>query len=437
MMSAEFTSPTDFWPHFVEHYLGQRPIVIKQFYARPLTTAEEVFKGLLTASEQFRAGGHRGAIKFHTERSLKYDEVTEKHFPEPDDNSLDGYAERISRSLNGRRFFVSFDRYQTCDARIYLRVREFLRGLYETTGIPASSSTAVIVFGNYEKTPFGLHRDNAGNFTFVLDGRKRILAWPDEYFSGREDVLYSLDYEPFRDDAIVLEGQSGDLLYWPPNYWHIAESVGGFPLTLSVGNFSPENDASAKFFKKLSRSIEQRVRGAVGAGLYPLNPNQLQESADQLPLLAGQLSTALREASQDTQLAQSLRIAWLNRMSSFGFQAVPPPLPQSALADEDVCCVDTHYPILWLHADNEFVCSANGHAFSITAHPIVLQLLEQLNKGESCRIKCLLDKYAGTALVNNVEVAVTREDLRSIMEKLWSLRALTRTAQPHASVSTS
>lgn len=426
MSSTAFNSPPDFWPHFVERYWKARPVVVKHFHAAPIATAAEVFRGLLTAGEQFRAGVRRASMKFHTQGSLRYDEVTEKHFPQAGDNSLDGYAERIGGDLCGRRFYVAVDRYQAVDAEVYLRVREFWRGLYEIEGMPPSSSTVVILFGNYEKTPFGLHRDDADNFTFVLSGRKRILAWPDEYFRGREGVLRSLDYEPFREDAVVLEGEPGDLIYWPAHYWHIAESVGGFPLTMSAGHFYPPSETSAKILKPLFPLIEKRLRDACGAALYPLDVNRL--SADGSAVLEAQLSTALRDASRDAQLSQSLRVAWLNRLSSFGFESVPPPLPPHALADDDVCRVNPHYPVLWIQADDKLVCSANGHAFSITAHPNVPKLLERLNSGAPSSVEWLVDKYAGIGMVNDAALTARPEDLRAILEKLRSLRALTLTA---------
>jgi ribosomal protein L16 Arg81 hydroxylase len=61
---------------------------------------------------------------------------------------------------------------------------------------------------------------------FVIDGRKRILGWPDAYMRRQKaDPTYTLDYRRYRKDAIVLEGAPGDVLYFPSDYWHIVSKL--------------------------------------------------------------------------------------------------------------------------------------------------------------------------------------------------------------------
>ncbi len=101
------------------------------------------------------------------------------------------------------------------DEQFWLRVREFLSGIYQFIGMPVEATEASVFLGNYEKTPFGLHKDTCSMFMFVVAGRKRIRAWPDEYFRGKENVANTLDYEQFLNDAVTLEGGPGDVIYWP------------------------------------------------------------------------------------------------------------------------------------------------------------------------------------------------------------------------------
>ena len=50
------------------------------------------------------------------------------------------------------------------------------------------------------------------------------------------------------------------------------------------------------------------------------------------------------------------------------------------LTDDDVVHGFAKYPIVWMHTgDDRLICSACGRAFSITASPLVLPLLERLN----------------------------------------------------------
>ena len=69
--------------------------------------------------------------------------------------------------------------------------------------------------------------------------------------------------------------------------------------------------------------------------------------------------------------------------------------------------------------------SANGHAFSVAAHPHILKLLERLNSGEACAVKNLMEEYAGTVVVDNTELEAAPEDIQALLVKLYSLRAIT------------
>ena len=83
----------------------------------------------------------------------------------------------------------------------------------------------------------GLHKDTQEVFGFVVRGEKTILAWPFDYFLSRVEgvptasryfqVQLPVDYRKFRKDALVLRARAGDIIYWPSDYWHIAEGTPG------------------------------------------------------------------------------------------------------------------------------------------------------------------------------------------------------------------
>jgi hypothetical protein len=83
------------------------------------------------------------------------------------------------------------------------------------------------------------------------------------------------------------------------------------------------------------------------------------------------------------------------------------------------------YPIRWLPTGTgEILCSANGHAFTMAAHPKILTLLGRLNGGAPCRVRDLLREYAGTARKGGRR-ALPSVEIRTLLAKLASLRALT------------
>jgi hypothetical protein len=82
------------------------------------------------------------------------------------------------------------------------------------------------------------------------------------------------------------------------------------------------------------------------------------------------------------------------------------------------------YPVVWLRAGDDLICSANGHAFAVTASPRVVALLERLNGGEPHVVSGLIAEYAGTSTATRVEVETTPENIRALLEKLASFRAI-------------
>jgi hypothetical protein len=316
------------------------------------------------------------------------------------------------------------EEFQTHCAPLWLRVREFLRGLYQFTGLPGDNAKATVFLGNYEKTPLGLHQGSSDNFMFVIEGRKRLRVWPEQFFCDRGAVEHTLDYDQFLDGSIVLEGKPGDILYWPAGYWHIGESLGELSVGLSVALFMDAQPA-ADILKHTARNVEDRLK-RIDHSTTCRHTQRLDESVETIRRLTDLSTTVLKETSDDPSLVQALNVSSLNRVTGFGFTNVPPPVPLRRLEDEDLVQSDPHYPIIWMAAtDNDLICSANGHAFSIAAHPAVITLLEHLNTGVSCRVQGLADKYSGTTQTGDVEFEATREDVRALLEKLHSLRAIT------------
>ena len=64
---------------------------------------------------------------------------------------------RMERRLEGRKFALVIDGLQAYDERLWVRLRQFLRPLSER--IPAHSTNICLFLGNYERTPYGIHRD--------------------------------------------------------------------------------------------------------------------------------------------------------------------------------------------------------------------------------------------------------------------------------------
>lgn len=97
------------------------------------------------------------------------------------------------------------------------------------------------------------------------------------------------------------------------------------------------------------------------------------EIAEVIAREASRGRSALQAAAGEPSLERALRVGMLNKVSALGFTRPPAPLPHRTLPNEQVVRGDAQYPILWMRdADDEIVCSANGHAFTVAASLRVL-----------------------------------------------------------------
>jgi 50S ribosomal protein L16 3-hydroxylase len=424
MMSAEFVLPSDFWSHFVAHRWGKSPFVIKKPFARPLATDQEVFLAIRHAADQFRASGSNVRIRFYMEDGFSV--RPEPYLPDRSDRSAAAYAARVTGKMSGQCFGLILNGFQAYDTELWRRMREFLRGLLtEISSQPMVEG--VLFFGNYDKTPRGIHKDPVDIFLFVIEGRKKMYLWPEEFFQDGEDhdARLDSDFAILRRDAVILEGEPGDVIYWPSSYWHVGEAVGGLSVSLSLA-LKPLQPSS-EILEHLKQYIEESVSASLDGGNFPTTPTQLEESVEMISKVTKLAIKALQKASRDADFAQAIQVSWLDRLTGSGSDPVPAPLPVKALADDAFVQGSPEYPILWIPvADHQLACSANGHAFTIPADPKTIELLKRLNSGETVQVKSLIEEHTGMTQCDDVNFNTLPEGIHTLLSKLYSFRAISK-----------
>lgn len=419
-MESRCALSPEFWVRFAEQYWEKKPLVLKKPFATRLVTSREIFRTLSRAGSAERADW---GFRFYAGQALQETGIA-RRLPVPSDGSLSGYAERVVRTREARQFALVVDHYHKHDPQTWLRLRDFLYGLYRVVGTPVPLSVGAVFVSKNERSPFGIHKDRHGAFTFVVEGRKRFLAWPNEVFRDHPDDWGSLEYRRSSREAIRLEGKPGDLIYWPSDYWHAAESVGGFSVTLAVPVY-PQFDGGSDVFGHVLKAAEARLKATEETGLYSSRPGRLQKSAAKASRLVRVVSKTLRDMSRSVEFRRDLQVAWLNRVTTCGFASVPAPLPHRRVEDDDVVRGDPQHPIVWLPLGNDdIVCSANGHSFSICAHPGILKLLKRINRGEALGVRRIVATYSGIARTDGVSFEALPDDIRALLEKLHTLRAI-------------
>lgn len=113
----------EFWSRFVEQYWGQRPLIIKQPFAKPLATSEEMFSAIKNASEQFRTNGSDRFFRFYTEEGFLLNGLKlRQYLPDARDVSAAAYTDRMTAKLNGQRFGLVINQFQARDAALVGRL---------------------------------------------------------------------------------------------------------------------------------------------------------------------------------------------------------------------------------------------------------------------------------------------------------------------------
>lgn len=420
----DFSLPEEFWTAFAKENRNRSPLRLERPFAAPLVSPEEVYRAVASASDRFKVNPLKGPMGFFIENAMVHGEPR-PYLPGSEDTSLERYVARVAGILGGRRFALRLGEYASFDEATWFRLRDFLRPYFDVVGIPASRTHVALFLGDYAQTPFGIHRDFHETFVFVVSGRKRFRAWPGGYFAEGSSITGSLTYDAYLGDGTTLEGGPGDVLYWPSDHWHVGESVDGLNISLSLA-VTPDSGRPMRMLMRAWDDAGERLEASGRSAGPLLHPGRLQAGANRVSKSVESVGASLRDLVDGETLQDSVKSAWLDRATSLGIEGAPPPLPWRTLKDGDLLRADPRYPVLSLPAGNDrMICSANGHSFSIAAHPGIRTMLGELNRGRACRVGDLIERYSGSVRAGGVEIEALPEGIRDVLEKLASLRAVT------------
>lgn len=402
------------------------PTVFRSPFSRPFARTSEVFSGLLELGRRLRSSETAPLFRFYSSGELIRDHV--RHTARPDDGTHEGYLDRLRRSLRGREFGIAVNNFQSLQPSLFARSADLLSDLYEELGLPAGGASLELFAGTYRNSPFGVHKDERDNITFVLSGRKTILLWPFEVLREaigapaksrtRTFVPADLfDFRAYRARAVVLEGGPGDVLSWSREWWHVAESRGA-PVTTLVLSLARTADPLEHVTKA---SLELLQQGSGRSRPFPLRGGAWSSRR-----LESEMSTA-RRALLDRRLWSSVARRLLAFETSAGFQVIPdlPAAPRDALQDGEILRSTRRGALAWFRNDATTVSlGARGRVLSIPAHPRLLALFRLLARGGAVRVGDALDEYSGEVKTSDAVFQIAREDLRDLLLRLTVCGAL-------------
>lgn len=400
------------WDDFVERYWERAPTILQQAMTHPFLSRADFFEAALAASAVFtaRTTRERSVRAFIDGRQILVDVA--RHLPERSDGDLTAYVHRMAAGRSS--FALVLNELQAAYPPLFFKLRNFLSGLFARVGLPAGNSQAVAFIGNYQRSAFGVHRDDYSSFQFVLEGVKRFRIWPSSVF-GEIATFDPSDYSSLLDQSTLLEGRAGDILYWPASYYHIGETDGA----AAAASLAVEVPTRAGPWQWLSGALGRLASDDAEAdGTVPFLRNAT------LGVLPELLSETLDAVLADREaLNARLMPRWLVHQSAASM-AAPEPQGDVTLAEDAWIGGDPAYPILVVVRDDEATCSANGHAFAIPAHPRILAMIQRLNAGTPIAVSTLLTDHQGDAELGDELISVGPDEVRGVLEALYALRAL-------------
>ncbi|WP_257461579.1 cupin domain-containing protein [Archangium lipolyticum] len=323
-MEQQGLSP-EFWNTFVKEYWNKKPVVFKGVLPKDLLTDEDVLEALGNYAnaalrdelDSLRPKRPGGFARLYVEgRQIGPMEIG-KFMPRG--ANVPEYIKEVGGSFGGSRVGVILNDVELFSERVGAVNRQLVVPIIERVGIPSRNVEATIFAGDYDVTPFGIHKDDhADVMTLVIAGRKRMLVWPEEYFDQHPERMEQLTLredaiELFSKDATVLDASPGDLMYWPGSAYHVATSMGGVVATCGLG-FWHKTALSEVMSEFVSEFLSAKL-GARNKVIKTWQPDV------ELPSELDAATQELRALLDSGEFREALRKDWKQRVDRLGFLA--------------------------------------------------------------------------------------------------------------------
>lgn len=363
-----------------------------------------VFEGIVRAADDFRSGAMRDHhdLKFHVGDAVVVD--PSPYLPNGSDN-LDQYLARLRHLLSERPFTLLINNFQEFSPDMCRRLRLFARNILEHLGmLPAGMVSSHVLLARYGVSPFAVHKDPNSVFTFMVRGRKTLRVWPFEalahrtkrpFARHRQVNLYNFDYRPIQSTGLPLEGDIGNVLYWPSTFWHVGEAN---PNSVHISihlTFDVHSEPRGEVLDLLSETVEGSLSEADWHGSYSIGNvhGGLIEPPEQL----NRALCALTEELQSS-LADSLTVQWLRRMSAQGFSTLARSESSAKryIVDPGRTLLqgDAAFPVYWMMADGSVTLAAHGRVIRFPIRAWTDDFLTAVSSARGFRITELGQQWA-------------------------------------------
>jgi hypothetical protein len=303
-----------FWSHFAKNIWEKKTLVLKNVKSPLLEMNEaEIFKLLVLYSHRCRQLKDASGFKFYISGIQAHPEDVLQILPLKKDKNLLGYHARMQALFED--YCLVCDELLQVNAEKQALLVDFTSELYRHVGFPNRFSEMGLYLGNYRKTPFGVHVDSCGVFSFPVVGNKKFRIWTSAFAKKNPKLDRAFEYPKFKKDSLVLEASAGDLTYWPSSAWHIAEGDGSFSATWSLGVWLDKTHA--EFFGDVLNKLVQKKLGSKGQKLTTM----LNKDPQSLPMSFKDSIDLLAKLSSK-ELEKNFQAEWKKHRGLKGFKKI-------------------------------------------------------------------------------------------------------------------
>ncbi|MEW9824520.1 MAG: hypothetical protein AB2992_05040 [Candidatus Symbiodolus clandestinus] len=177
-----YESIENFWRRFVDDYYEKKPCVIGLQNINIDLISEIDCLNIL--KKAFSPNLKKMTKSRYAKRIQIDNKNIDNSYLDPDKDSFIEFIEKYASNKNFKDLKFIIHNCQSYYNPILEKGKNFLKNIFEISGIPGALVDTDIFAGKYLTDIKGIHKDCGGVFMFPIVGNKTMASWPFEYFSG-------------------------------------------------------------------------------------------------------------------------------------------------------------------------------------------------------------------------------------------------------------
>jgi hypothetical protein len=336
-----------FWTSFANKHWEKKSLLVKNFKNSIIEIDQnEIFKMLVEFSNHCRRLKSAEGFKLYIQGQMLHPAEVLQFLPLKSDKTLSGYNTRMEKDFSD--YCLVCDELLQTSQKNWGKLHQFTSQLYSYVGFPNRFAELGLYLGNYRKTPFGVHVDGCGVFSFPVIGEKTFRIWKPSFAEKNPSLNRAKNYNRFKRNSITMKAYPGDMTYWPSSAWHIAESDGSFNATWSIGVW-----VDRKHVNNVEMALNPILTSKLGVYgddtvTKEVSQNTLKNGGEVSSLPKNYLHSiaAIRNISKD-ELHDTFMQAWLKLLSMHGFKKLSRTAFTSKFSDADEIQLPNSKVIFW------------------------------------------------------------------------------------------